>query len=141
MTLLIVGNRSKGNHMPRGGARPGAGRPKGAMNKASAAREAEIKASGLTPLQYMLNILRDETASKQDRMWAAEKAAAFVHPRLAQQQFKGPDGGKIMVQIVRFTDPEEEAAGGEQRGTDEHEVEDAATVVPFVALAHATEQD
>ena len=118
------------------------GRPKGSRNKASAKREAEIEASGLTPLGFMLDILRDKEASMEDRKWAAQHAAVYVHPRLAQQQFKGPDGGKIMVQIVRFTDPEEEAAGGAQRGADVHEVEDtAAAVIPFVPLAYAAEQD
>ena len=127
--------------MPRGGTRPGAGRPRGSPNKASAKREAEIESSGLTPLAYMLAILRDKDASTGDRRWAAATAAPFVHPRLAQQQFQGPDGGKIVVQIVRFADVEEEAAGGGQRGVDVHEVEDVAAVVPFIALAHATEQD
>lgn len=91
------------------------GRPRGTPNKASAKREAEIEASGMTPLAYMLAILRDETASPADRMWAAEKAAPYVHPRLAQQQFKGPDGGNIVVQIVRFTDIDEKAADEAQR--------------------------
>ena len=117
------------------------GRQKGTPNKATAAREAEVEASGMTPLAYMLTILRDEEASTEDRKWAAQHAAPYCHPRLAQQRFEGPDGGKIVVQIVRFTDVEEEAAGGEQRGADTHEVEDAAAVIPFVPLAHATEQD
>ncbi len=91
------------------------GRPKGSRNKASAKREAEIEASGLTPLSFMLAVLRDETASRADRMWTAEKAAPYVHPRLAQQQFKGPDGGNIVVQIVRFTDIEEQAADEPER--------------------------
>ena len=117
------------------------GRPKGSRNKASVKREAEVEASGLTPLQHMLNILRDETASKQDRMWAAEKAAPYVHPRLAQQQFKGPDGGNIVVQIVRFTDIEEQAADEPERADGAHEVTDAAAVIPFAPLTHATEHD
>ena len=36
------------------------GRQKGTRNKLTAQREAEIAASGLTPLDYMLRILRDE---------------------------------------------------------------------------------
>ncbi len=91
------------------------GRPRGTPNKASAKREAEIKASGLTPLDYMLDILRDENASTEDRKWAAQHAAPYVHPRLAQQQFKGPDGGNIVVQIVRFTD---QAADEPERADD-----------------------
>ena len=91
------------------------GRPKGSRNKATAKREAEIEATGLSPLSFMLSILRDEEASMEDRKWAAEKAAPYVHPRLAQQQFKGPDGGNIVVQIVRFTD---QAADEPERADD-----------------------
>lgn len=75
--------------MARGGKREGAGRKAGTPNSASAAREAEIKASGLTPLDYMLSILRDETKDDKDRMWAAEKAAPYVHPKLANVEHSG----------------------------------------------------
>ena len=104
------------------------GRQKGTPNRATAAREAEVEASGMTPLDYMLAVLRDEEASAEDRKWAAQHAAPYVHPRLAQQQFKGPDGGNIVVQIVRFCDIEEEAADEAQRADGAHEVEDAAAV-------------
>lgn len=69
--------------MAHGGKRDGAGRPAGAITRRT--REvAELAASdGLTPLDYMLAVLRDDEAAKEDRMWAAEKAAPFVHPKLA----------------------------------------------------------
>ena len=60
------------------------GRPKGSPNKATTAKAAEIAASGLTPLDYMLGILRDLEASADDRKWAAAQAAPYVHPRLGQ---------------------------------------------------------
>ena len=94
------------------------GRPKGSRNKATAKREAEIEASGLTPLSFMLAVLRDETASREERMWAAKAAAPYVHPRLAHQQFAGADGGKIVVNIVRFTDVEEQAPDEAERADD-----------------------
>lgn len=75
--------------MARGGTRPGAGRKAGAPNKATAERQAEIEASGLTPLEYMLSILRDEKESAGNRMWAAEKAAPFVHPKLSAVTLDG----------------------------------------------------
>jgi len=75
--------------MARGGPRPGAGRKAGTPNKATAERQAEISASGITPLDYMLNILRDETKGSEDRMWAAEKAAPYVHPKLAAIDHSG----------------------------------------------------
>ncbi len=38
---------------------------------------------GITPVEYMLKVLRDEDASDKARAWAAEKAAPFIHPRPA----------------------------------------------------------
>lgn len=75
--------------MPKGGARPGAGRKAGSPNKANAEREAEVKASGVTPLDYMLTMLRDEAETPANRMWAAEKAAPYVHPKLAAVEHSG----------------------------------------------------
>jgi hypothetical protein len=59
------------------------GRAKGTPNKASVARQAQVEASGQTPLEFMLTMMRDESASREDRKWAAEHAAPYVHPRLA----------------------------------------------------------
>lgn len=59
------------------------GRRKGTPNKATAAKVAEIEASGLTPLDYMLSIMRDENAARDQRLDAAKSAAPYVHPRLA----------------------------------------------------------
>ncbi len=78
--------------MARGGKREGAGRKPGAPNKATAEREQEVKASGLTPLDYMLSVLRNENAPADARMWAAEKAAPYVHPKLASVDHKSSDG-------------------------------------------------
>ncbi|GMB80531.1 hypothetical protein NN6n1_13130 [Shinella zoogloeoides] len=73
----------------RGGKRDGAGRKAGSPNKRTEQQVAKIEASGLTPLDYMLNILRDEDADAKDRMWAAEKAAPYVHAKLASVEHKG----------------------------------------------------
>lgn len=80
------------------------GRAKGVPNKATAAKAAEVAASGLTPLDYMLTILRDETQSADNRMWAAEKAAPYVHPKLAAVEHTGKDGGAMVLEIIRFAD-------------------------------------
>ena len=61
----------------------GQGRPKGVPNKVTLRREAEISQGGLTPLDYMLSRLRDPEASEEDRRWAAQNAAPYVHPRLS----------------------------------------------------------
>jgi len=48
-----------------------------------------LAAKGITPLEFMMGILWDETKSMTMRMWAAEKAAPYVHPRLAQIEHSG----------------------------------------------------
>lgn len=67
----------------QGGVRPGAGRKPGVPNKVTAARRAIIVASGLTPLDYMLTILRDEEQSEDVRFEAAKAAAPYVHAKLS----------------------------------------------------------
>lgn len=69
--------------MARGGARAGAGRKAGSPNKATAERQAEVAASGLTPLDYMLQVMRDEERMPDVRLDAAKAAAPYVHPKLA----------------------------------------------------------
>ena len=58
-----------------GGARQGAGRRVGSVSRRNAEVVAASLAAGITPVEYMLKILRDEEADAKDRAWAAEKAA------------------------------------------------------------------
>lgn len=75
--------------MPKGGRREGAGRKAGVPNKATLQKAAMIAASGLTPLDYMLRILRDEAGDPAIRMDAAKAAAPYVHPRLNAIEHSG----------------------------------------------------
>jgi hypothetical protein len=59
------------------------GRRKGTPNRVTAATAAAIAASGLTPLDYMLGVLRDASAAPELRMAAAKASAPYCHPRLA----------------------------------------------------------
>src|SRR5712692_1223398 len=86
--------------MPRG-SRPGerrGGRRRGTPNRATAAKAAAVAASGLTPLDYLISVLRDETAPRAERMEAAARAAPYVHPRLAAIEHTGAAGGPIQVE-------------------------------------------
>ena len=69
-----------------GGARAGAGRKPGTPNRRSVELLEGALAKGQTPVEYMLAILRDDTADAADRRWAAEKAAPYIHPRPAPLQ-------------------------------------------------------
>lgn len=75
------------------------GRQRGTPNKASskaAKRAAAIAASGLSPLEFMMNIMRDETAEFVMRFEAAKAAAPYVHPRLAAVEHTGKDGADLI---------------------------------------------
>jgi hypothetical protein len=72
----------------RGGRREGAGRKPGSKTKktqllAEAAREA-----GISPLEYMLTVLRDPKAETERRDEMAKAAAPYIHPRLSNVEAK-----------------------------------------------------
>lgn len=76
-----------------GGRRPGAGRKPGSANQKTRAIADRAMAEGISPLEVMLNIMRDQwklyqqdttnTAVAQAAIAAARDCAAFVHPRLS----------------------------------------------------------
>jgi hypothetical protein len=74
--------------MPHGGRREGAGRKRGSRLKnpprtRSAITAMEAAAAGLTPVDYLLGIMRNETLDMPVRLDAAKAVAPYVHPRLA----------------------------------------------------------
>ena len=75
------------------------GRRKGTPNKTNAEREASIAASGLTPLEYLLQVMRDDLSEKNVRIDAAKAAAPYVHPKLANIQLAGDQGNPIQHQV------------------------------------------
>lgn len=97
----------------KGGARPGAGRKKGAPNKRTAETQAKALAAGISPLDYMLSLLhskppRGATALQKAahtalRFEAAKAAAPYVHARLANTTVTGKDGGPLQV-VIQSTD-------------------------------------
>lgn len=75
------------------------GRQKGTPNKASRARELEVAASGLTPLDYMLSVLRNEGAAVERRDDMAKAAANYVHPKYSSVEHGGEGGGPVKMVI------------------------------------------
>jgi hypothetical protein len=91
----------------KGGKRLGAGRKKGIPNRASAERQAAIQASGLTPLEYMLTTMRDESKPEAVRLDVAKAVAPYVHPRLASvEQSVQLDVHERPSITVTFVDPD-----------------------------------
>lgn len=68
------------------------GRKKGTPNKATARREREIAKSGPTPLEYMLEVMRNPKADNARRDDMAKAAAPYVHPKLSSMQHRGAVG-------------------------------------------------
>lgn len=69
-----------------GGKRPGAGRPKGSKNKKprkAKKTESIINTQNevLAPLEYLLKVMNDPTASNTRRDKAAISAAQYMHPK------------------------------------------------------------
>lgn len=87
--------------MARGGLRPGGGRPKGSRNKKTLAQVEAVEASGLTPLEFMLSVLRDVEQAKDVRLDAAKAAAPYVHPKLANIELSGNDDAPIVHEVRR----------------------------------------
>lgn len=93
-----------------GGRRAGSGRPKGAPTKGpqgKAARETAIKAqvelaeyTGLTPLEFMLNTMRDVKLDIGTRLMAARDAAPYVHARLQAITIKGDANAPIATSTL-----------------------------------------
>jgi hypothetical protein len=95
--------------MPVGGKRSGAGRPKGSRNVKTQEQAKAIKESGLTPLDYMLSVMRNEGNELGVRLDAANKAAPYVHAKLATVDHKSSDGSmtppiRIVVQGIDTSD-------------------------------------
>ena len=63
------------------------------QNDANSAMDASTLAppsdAALSPLDFMLALLRDPDASTADKKWAAEKAAPYLHPRLQTVEHGG----------------------------------------------------
>jgi hypothetical protein len=62
---------------------------------------ARIAAGGITPLDYMLQVMRDESVEPAKRLDAAKAAAPYVHPRLASLAVGNQDD-KPFEQVIRW---------------------------------------
>jgi hypothetical protein len=100
-------NQDKSRH---GGKRSGAGRKAGAATKKTRLIAEKAMAEGITPLEFMLDIMRTEPGDIEDarlladhqamRFEAAKAAAPYIHPRLAAVEHTAPDGIDLRVTKV-----------------------------------------
>jgi hypothetical protein len=92
--------------MSRGGHRPGAGRPLGAVARINREVREKAIATGETPPDYMLRVMRDESATKKRRDDMAKAAAPFVHARVSPVAAEAADG---TMDLSKLSDAELDA--------------------------------
>ena len=88
----MIEKQSKGT---KGGVRAGSGRKAGVPSKKTAALQKAVAESGITPLEYMLTVMRAPEAEPRERLAAAGMAAPYVHAKLSSIEVSGADGGPI----------------------------------------------
>jgi len=59
------------------------GRQRGTPNRLTLRRKAELAASGLSPVDFLLQTMRNEELDLATRLDAAKAVAPFIHPRLS----------------------------------------------------------
>lgn len=100
--------------MPRG-SKPGerrGGRKAGTANKRTREIADRAAAEGILPLDVMLSNMRRYFTAEQ---WAeaqdcAKDAAPYIHPRLANVEATGKDGGPLEIIIRKLADAPSSAA-------------------------------
>lgn len=87
------------------------GRQKGSLNHATLARQSAVLASGLSPLDYLCGVFRDESEPTSIRVDAAKAVCAYVYPKLQALDVNATGGQPLNVTIVKFSElPGEEQA-------------------------------
>jgi hypothetical protein len=90
MTGAPKGKRPRGTGDNNGGARRGAGRPLGSANRKTLEIANRAAEQGITPLEVMVNIMRDayDTKDYEKALDAAVKAAPYMHSKLSSMDLK-----------------------------------------------------
>ncbi len=81
----------------RGGAREGAGRKAGGINKVTKEAIESAKEGGILPLDYLLSVMRDVGADESKRIDCAKAAAQYIHPKLTSVDGKMEHSGALTV--------------------------------------------
>ena len=87
----------------KGGKREGSGRKIGTANKKTREIADKAAAEGITPLEYMLEVMRNEDAEPPRRDDMAKAAAPFIHPRLQSTKIEGPEEDGSFKQRVEVS--------------------------------------
>ncbi len=86
----------------RGGSRPGAGRKPGSINQATAKAREKAEAGGIMPLDFMLEVMRDVNAKREERLDMAKAAAPYVHAKLSSVEAKLDIEGHLDITEIQL---------------------------------------
>ena len=110
------------------GRRKTGGRAPGTPNRASVDFREKVLRSGLSPIDYMCRVYRDENEPTSIRLEAAARVANFIYPRMSTVDVNSANGQPLVVQILRFSDaPVEPKQLGQGGSMIEMTAADAAT--------------
>ena len=83
-----------------GGKREGAGRPLGAKSKKAWKGLVELAEKyNVSPLDHLLSVLNNPMSSPDRKMYAAEKDAPYIHPRLQSTTTKLGTDEPIAIKV------------------------------------------
>jgi len=75
---------------------------RGATNKRTREIAEGAIQSGVSPLEYMLNVMRDKNADTERRDEMARAAAPYIHPRLQTTRVEGAGEDGALLMKVSF---------------------------------------
>ena len=98
------------------------GRQKGARNRATAEARAVAEATGILPLDYMLQIMRDDKADPKRRDAMAIAAAPYLHSKMSSVEPKPekPAGAEDYGIRVTFVKPHPRPEPDDRNGDISH---------------------
>lgn len=114
-------NNQTNSNVGRGGQRKNAGRPKGSATKRTREIADRAMEEGISPLEYMLNVMRDNTEHEDPRVQvardamrfeAAKAAAPYIHPRLQAIEHSGGITVKSLAEELAALNAHGHAEGG-----------------------------
>lgn len=79
------------------------GRTKGTPNKFTRDHQIAVAKSGLSPIDYMLSVMRDEGKEDSIRIDAAKSVAPYLHAKLSSVVLAGDADNPINVRNIVLT--------------------------------------